>query len=84
MEKATPEPDRRTTKGDLEGLTAKEITVLPASVLGPIIRQAIIDGGSNPPDDRTIKQAIDAVRRGHWTPGLPRNKTIDIKDLFGG
>jgi len=71
---------------DLSGLTIKEIGLLPASVLGPIIRQAHRDSGTNEMSFEAVKQAIDAVRRGHWVPGLPRHETTEtnLDDLFGG
>ena len=69
---------------DLNDLTAKEIALLPASVLGPIIRQGHLDSGANPVSDADLKKAIDVVRRGHWAPGLPRHNPTqeEINDLF--
>lgn len=81
MEEETPRNDRRSTE-NLESYSAKEITVLPASVLGPIIRQATIDGGSNEPTEDDIKQAIDMVRLGHWVPGLPKKNNLNLGDLY--
>lgn len=71
---------------DLSGLTIKEIGLLPASVLGPIIRQAHLDSGANEMSPETVKQAIETVRRGHWVLGMPRTNPTDqeLKDLFGG
>ncbi len=70
----------------LRGLTPKEIAVLPASVLGPIIRQGHEEIGANPISDADLKKVIDVVRRGHWVPGLPRKETTqqELDDLFGG
>jgi len=71
---------------DLSGLTIKEIGLLPASVLGPIIRQAHQDSGANEMSLEALKQAIDVVRRGHWVPGLPKSSynQSGLDDLFGG
>lgn len=86
MAKTTPRNFHPLTTEDLKAYTAREIAVLPASVLGPIIRQGIIDIVANEPNDADIKLAIDVVRHGHWVPGLPRRKSSqqDIDDLFGG
>ena len=69
---------------DLSELTRKQINVLPASVLEPIIRQGHRDIGANEMTPQTMKAAIDAVRRGHWVPGMPKTNTnIRIEDIFG-
>lgn len=70
----------------LIGLTMKEIGMLPASVLGPIIKQGHIESGAREPSDAELKKAIDVVRRGHYVPGIPRSQTTtqaDLDDLFG-
>ncbi len=82
MEEKTTSED---TPIDLSELTRKQINVLPASVLEPIIRQGHRDIGANEMTPQTMKAAIDAVRRGHWVPGLPKTNTkIEMKDMFGG
>ena len=82
MASETPSPD-------LSELSRKEISVLPASVLEPIIRQGHRDIGANEMTDQTMKAAINAVRRGHSCPGIPRSNgrratQQEINDLFGG
>ncbi len=65
----------------------KEIALLPASVLGPIIRQGHLESGAREPNDVELKKAIDVVRRGHWCPGIPRRRETtqaDLDELFGG
>ncbi len=71
---------------DLTGLTTKEISVLPTSVLEPIIQQGQKESGGNPIDALEMKRCIEAVRKRHWVIGMPRTGVTDqdIKDLFGG
>lgn len=56
---------------DISGMTSKEIEALTDAELKPILRAGYEALFQEPMDDRDLAENLNAVRQGHWAPGIP-------------
>ena len=56
---------------DISSMSLKAIQRLTDAELAPIIRQGHLSLGLREPTEEVMKSEIEAVRWGHWAPGLP-------------
>ena len=63
---------------DLETLTGEQVAHLPPETLTPILQAAYQASHGQEMAETDLKAALDAVKQGHWVPGLPaRNRHPD-------
>ena len=61
----------QTTPLDVSQMSIPEIMALPDSELGPVLSRGHWDLFQQLMHERDLAEAIEAVRYGHWAPGLP-------------